>query len=252
MASWTLLEIANTLYSWSAPVLALITLVFGILILTGKNKNLRLFGLGFVFGMGITLTSIIYRYLPKLYEEGVLDENFYRSGNASTVSMIIGLTSFAFTIVVMVLRWLYTRRAYGTGIGVLIAIMVLTVLRPVAQALTNKLVAGIYGASEFSRLSVYAGTLSLALSLAVTAVFLYVFYKNRTAEKSIPSYWVFLLLFIIADIIIHLISIGAVNNPNNDNYSLFGVTVSILALLVNPISSIYLFMGSRKPVGEES
>ena len=250
MASWMLLEIADFLYKWSSPFFALITLVFGILIMVGKNKNLKLLGLGFVLGLGVTITSFINIYIPNLYNAGVLNEDFFRSGNYITVKMMLGLTSFAFTLVAMTLRWLYTRRANGTGIGVLITIYVLMVLGPVARVITNKILLDILPRSEEPELlSVYMGTVSLVVSGALTAVFVYVFFKNRKKEKYIPSYWVFLLLFIIADIISHLIMIGKVNNMDNENYALFGITVNLLLGVILPVSAVYLFIGSRKSAG---
>lgn len=246
MASWTLLEIAGFIYRWSSPFFALVSFVFGILILFGKNKNLKLLGLGMVLGLFHAVAACINTYLPDLYNAGLLDEDFYRSGNVSTVKTMLGLTMLSFSVVFLVLRWLYTRRAYGTRAGVLIAVLVLMMLSPVAQVVMNRFMNNAQSASEYYKSSVYLGTVSLLFSIATTAVFLEVFYKNRKTEKAIPSYWVFFLLFILADIVAHLITIGAVNNMNNDNYTLFAIIIRTLLGSINPVSNIYLFMGSRK------
>ena len=148
MASLTLLEIVYFIYKWSLPFFAMISLVLGILIVVGKNKNLKLLGLGVILGLGNTLANYINTNLPQLYNDGILDEDFYRSGNVTNVRIILGLTAFSFLVVVTVLRWLYTRRAYGTRIGVLITILVLMVLSPVANIIANRLIINTQGSSE--------------------------------------------------------------------------------------------------------
>ena len=246
MASLTLLEIVNFISRWSFPLFCLITLVSGILILTGKNKNLKLLGLGAVLGLGNTLANYINTILPQLFNDGVLNEDFFRSGNATNVKVLLGLTAFSFLVVVTVLRWLYTRRAYGTSIGVLITILVLMVLGPVAQIIATRLMVSSVDSSEYTRFSVYVGAVSLVFSMATTVVFLSVFYKNRKTEKAIPYYWVFFLLTILADIITYLLTVGAVNNMESDNYALFATAVRILLGFIYPVSCIYLYTGSRK------
>lgn len=247
MATWTLLDIANFLYRWSSPFFVLVSLVFGILILFGKNKNLKILGLGVVLGIGNTLASYINGLLPNLYNTGVLNEDFYRSGNSTDVKMILGLTAFSFGLVATVLRWLYTKRSYGTRIGVLIAIIMLMVTGPVARVMLNRLMTGgIRNESDANWYAVYMSTVSLLFSIAITAVFMVVFFKNRKIEKAIPSYWVFFLLFILADIISYLITIGAVYNMDNDNYFIFAVAVRFLVGFIYPASNIYLFLGARK------
>ena len=245
MASWTLLDIVNFISKWSFPLFCLITLVSGILILTGKNKNLKLLGLGAVLGLGNTLANYINTLLPQLYNDGILDEEFYRSGNVTNVKIILGLTAFSFLVVCTVLRWLYTRRAYGTSIGVLITILVLMVLGPAAQIIATWLMAHSVDSSEYIKSSVYVGAVSLVFSIATTVVFMSVFHKNRKTEKAIPYYWVFFLLTVLADIITYLLTVGAVNNMGSDNYALFATTTRILLGFIYPVSCMYLFKRSR-------
>ena len=189
MASWTLLDIVNFISRWSYPLFCLITLVSGILILLGKNKNLKLLGLGAVLGLGNSLASYINTLLPQLYNDGVLNEDFYRSGNVTNVRIILGLIAFSFLVVVTVLRWLYTRRAYGTSIGVLITVLVLMVLGPVARIIASRLMVSSVDSSEYTRFSVYVGAVSLIFSIATTVVFLSVFYKNRKTERRRTEPW---------------------------------------------------------------
>lgn len=246
MASWTLLDIAVFLNRWSAPVFCLVSLVFAILILAGKNKNLKLLGLGSVFGLGNTLATYIRTSIPYLYEAGVLDKDFYADGRFTTVSIMLGLTMFAFTVVTLVLRWLYTRRVYGTRISVLITVLVLLVLGPASRLIINPLVANYQGSSEYTRATTYAGVFSSLFAMAATAVFLTVFLKNRNNEKAIPSYWIYFMLCIVADIISGLITIEAVDNGNSDNFFLLVVIIRTLLGFINPAFNIYLFIGSRK------
>ena len=245
MASLTLLEIVYFIYKWSLPFFAMVSLVLGILIVVGKNKNLKLLGLGAILGLGNTMANYIDTNLPQLYNDGILDEDFYRSGNVTNVRIILGLTAFSFLVVVTVLRWLYTRRAYGTRIGVLITILVLMVLSPVANIIANRLIINTQGSSEYYRTTVYAGIIRVLFSVAATAVYMVVFFKNRKTEKAIPSYWVFFLLFILEEIISYLITVGAVNNLNNDNYTMFAFAISIMMGFISPVSYLYLFKGSR-------
>ena len=245
MASWTLLDIVDFISKWSFPLFCLITLVSGILILTGKNKNLKLLGLGAVLGLGNTLANYINTILPQLFNDGVLNEDFYRSGNVTNVKTLLGLIAFSFLVVCTVLRWLYTRRAYGTSIGVLITILVLMVLGPAAQILATWLMAHSVDSSEYIKSSVYVGAVSLVFSIATTVVFMSVFYKNRKTEKAIPYYWVFFLLTVLADIITYLLTVGAVNNMGSDNYALFATATRILLGFIYPVSCMYLFKGSR-------
>ena len=244
MASWTLLDIVNFISRWSFPLFCLITLVSGILILLGKNKNLKLLGLGAGLGLGNSLASYINTLLPQLYNDGVLNEDFFRSGNVTNVRIILGLTAFSFLVVVTVLRWLYTRRAYGTSIGVLITVLVLMVLGPVARIIATRLMVSSVDSSEYTRFSVYVVG-RLVFSIATTVVFMSVFYKNRKTEKAIPYYWVFFLLTILADIITYLLTVGAVNNMESDNYALFATATRILLGFIYPVSCMYLFKGSR-------
>lgn len=245
MASWTLLDIVNFISRWSFPLFCLITLVSGILILLGKNKNLKLLGLGAVLGLGNSLASYINTLLPQLYNDGVLNEDFFRSGSVTNVRILLGLTAFSFLVVVTVLRWLYTRRAYGTRFGVLITVLVLMVLGPVARIIASRLMVSSVDSSEYTRFSVYVGAVSLVFSIATTVVFLSVFYKNRKTEKAIPYYWVFFLLTILADIITYLLTVGAVNNMESDNYALFATATRILLGFIYPVFCMYLFKGSR-------
>lgn len=250
VAALTLLDIANFLYRWSPPFFILVSLVFGILILFGKNKHLKLLGLGVVLGTVISVATYIDASLPYLYDIGVLDENFFRSGNVVTVKMMLGLTVFSVSAVVTVLRWLYTRRAYGTRIGVLVTVLVLMVLGPVVRIVMNKTITNTHSASEYYESSIYLTVVNVLFSVAMTAVFLIVFFKNRKLEKAIPSYWVFLLLFILADIAAGLIAIWAVSEWNNydPDIALFHITARILLGFISPASCIYLFRGSRKQV----
>lgn len=252
MADWTLLDIVKFIYTWVPPILSLVSLALGFLTAFGRNKQLRLLGVWAILNIMAGHLGGASSYCRSLYDMGVLPEGFYLEGTYQTVITITGIACFALTVLHLIYRWLYTKRSYGTGKGVLIAVLVISVVSPVLQIVTNRVASDLFSDLDYTTVSVYAGSVSVIFAVANTCIFMCVFAKNRKREKLIPAFWVFHLLFILNTTIRYILDIGYIYNSDNNDYIMLGMLVSVLLALVFPAACFYLFKGSRIKVSNNN
>lgn len=252
MADWTLLDIVKFIYTWVPPILSLVSLALGFLTVFGRNKQLRLLGVWAILNIMAGHLGGASSYCRSLYDMGVLPEGFYLEGTYQTVITITGIACFALTVLHLIYRWLYTKRSYGTGKGVLIAVLVISVVSPVLQIVTNRVASDLFSDLDYTTVSVYAGSVSVIFAVANTCIFMCVFAKNRKREKLIPAFWVFHLLFILNTTIRYILDIGYIYNSDNNDYIMLGMLVSVLLALVFPAACFYLFKGSRIKVSNNN
>ena len=244
MASLTLLDIVKFIYNWMPVLLGLVSFAFGVMTLFGRNKNLRLLGVWVVLAVITAITGNAYKYCRILYDAGLLESGFYFDGPYQIIITVSAVITFVLMIAQLVSRWLYTRRSYKTGKGVLIAVILLSVAGPFLRLAANKLLADNTADIDGYRLSVYSASVSVIFDIAVLSVFMYVFFKNRKQEKFIPSFWVFELLFLIRSAISFLFDVGMIDYRDSDNYAIIYMLAHILLAFLFPVASIYLFKGS--------
>ena len=250
MADITLFDIVRAVYNRAPLILDLIALVLAVMTLWGRNKTLRILG---AWGIALAATSFLgnsTEYLRRLYDAGILAKDFYRDGTYSNVINVLTVIVFAVRILETVFIWLYAKRSYGTGKGVLIAIIVLVIATPVLQTLTYKVLYKIDRAGSSLK---YAGCVSGVLYIAIDCILLYTFFKNRKKEAYIPAFWAFPLLWIISLLLSYLLSVGpgldelGLGLTRND-YSMIYMLIYVVLGLIYPAACLYLFMGSRKKI----
>ncbi len=252
MADWTLLDIVKFIYTWVPPILSLVSLALGFLTAFGRNKQLRLLGVWAILNIMAGHLGGASSYCRSLYDMGVLPEGFYREGTYQTVITVTGIAGFALTVLYLIYMWLYTKRSYDTGKGVLIAVLVISVVSPVLHIITNRVAFDLFSDLDHTMVSVYASSVSVIFAVATTCIFMWVFAKNRKKEKLIPAFWVFHLLFILKGTIRYFLDIGYIYNSDNSDYIMLGMLVSVLLALVFPAACFYLFKGSRIKVSNNN
>lgn len=248
MADITLFDIVRFMYTWAPQLLNLTALVLSVMTLAGRNKALRMLG---AWGIACTVVSFLGNttdYLRSLYDAGILAKDFYESGTYYSVTNILTVIVFAVWILETVFIWLYAKRSYGTGKGVLIAVIALGIASPVLQTITYKVLYRIDRAGPSLK---YAGCVSLIFSIAVHCVFMYTFFKNRKKEKSIPAFWVYYLSLAIVLLISYLLGVGpdlyesGLVKTRDDSY-MISMLIRVMVSFIFPAACLYLFIGSRK------
>ena len=250
MADLTLLDVVKFIYTWVPPILSLVSLALGFLTAFGRNKQLRLLGVWAILNIVAGHLGSASSYCRSLYEMGVLPEGFYREGTDQTVITVTGIATFALTVLYLIYRWLYTKRSYDTGKGVLIAVLAISVVSPVLQIIANRVAFDLFSDLDTTMVSVYAGSVSVIFAVATTCIFMCVFAKNRKKEKLIPAFWVFHLLFILNTTIRYILDIGYIYNSDNNDYIMLGSLVRVLLAFIFPAACFYLFKGSRAKATE--
>ena len=245
MADLTLLDVVKFIYTWVPPILSLVSLALGFLTAFGRNKGLRLLGVWVILNIVAGHLGSASSYCRSLYEMGVLPEGFYQEGTYQTVITVTGIAAFALTVLYLIYRWLYTKRSYDTGKGVLIAVLAISVVSPVLQIITNRVAFDLFSDLDYTMVSVYAGSVSVIFAVATTCIFMCVFAKNRKKEKLIPAFWVFHLLFILTTTVRYFLDIGYIYNSDNNDYIMLGMLVRVLLAFIFPAACFYLFKGSR-------
>ncbi len=249
MADITLLDVVKIAYTWAPILMNVIMIIFGVMTLTGRNKALRILGVWTILLPVSGFFQSAARYFTLMYGAGMLPEDFFSSGTYSSILTVTGIIGFALSISHLVLRWLYTRKSYGTGKGILITVLVLTCVSPVLLIIVNKVLHD--QLSDMQAATAYGGSVSLIFTIAITSIFMVVFLRNRSKEKYIPAFWVFHLLNIVSNAINYLLYLAVLKNTDNDNFILLYMFICILLGFILPSAAFYLFRASRVSVNED-
>lgn len=235
--------VAPALFHIGIPVLYLIAIVFGIMSLTGKKKDIKVLC---VWGLLTAITSLLVTFqgaVNYLINIEVLNpRDVYPAFN--TIINVNNLINVFLGIVSWILLWLYVKRAYRINVVPLIVSLVAFILVPIVKGVLLK---AFYLPDDhnlwYSR-RLLISCIAILIILAVQVMYLVIFMKNRSKEENVPSIWLFQHIVVVTTIISILLILGGIIFTS-DGYGAFEQFISFLIAAILPVRNYYFFRRSR-------
>ena len=249
MASLTVMDIARFINTWLNPVMGIITIVIGLVVCFGMNERLRVLGIWGVL-MGITtILGMTTRLINYLYSIDKLDSHFFRDGIYNRIVYITGIIAAIMGLVGRFMVWLYARRNYGTKVLWIIIVSIIPIVTTVIKMVINKLTLRNADGKNIMALTTYSNSIIIIGGVAVSLIFMLIFYKNKGKENIIPLFWLFSLLSIIGSVLNYLLNIIYIHNLDNNNIYLCLTFFGCLGLLITPAACLYLLIKQNSREG---
>jgi hypothetical protein len=229
-------------------------IIFGILAAVGRNKNVRLLGLGMIIAGVCALLNRTGNLLVTLVDKEVLDREIYFNDTYDNIVLMSGLIVIIISTLGRVLVWQYAHKEYGTKPVWCFVVVFLPFIGTFLQVVLNKvLMPASHDNHQFQAVSIVAQAASVFIGVAVSIIYMLIFMKNKDKEKAVPLYWLFQLLFAMLTLISYLMIIGnfALSNAEDaKGIKLFTAILSIPLQFVQPAAAFYLFRRQFKKVEE--
>ena len=246
----------------ASVVAGLALLVIGIMVVAGKVKSTRIFGVSFIFS-GIALAvTFVFNFLLRYINQEMLVRMSYVTSITSLVS------KFAVALCICI----FFHKNYGKKY-IYIPIMLITVAAPVANLIVTRglLNSGMGLVSSYWVMLVQVVN-EFVVGAAISVITISVFYKFRNVEKIIPKAWIAYTIKFIAGVFFSGFSIitysmmVATNGmrqaemtgfagfwmANYETLNIYVDILSALAALVVPLYIVVMVYKNKALAGVES
>ena len=161
-------------------VAGLALLVIGIMVIAGKVKSTRIFGVSFIFS-GIALAfAFVFNFLLRYINQEMLVR----------LSYVSSITSFLSKIAVSLCICIFFHKNYGKKF-IYIPIMLITFAAPVANFIVARRLLDSRMGLVYSYWVVLVQAINeFIVGSAISVITIVVFYKFRNVEKIIPKAWI--------------------------------------------------------------
>ena len=229
---------------YGRPILAAVTLIFGILIICKSDRITKLLGIFFTANaVGTIVNSIAGDILQNP------DSNI-----SSFAYELLNLISITISGVVVVSLFLYAKFSYNTKIYLLFVMTGIIVGGAVLTGLITPVISSFFAKEAFVKVTYITSVLSVLNSSVVTVMFLIIYFKNRNKEDKLKLFWVYHLIaviFVFYNIAVNLTGAIFVSSAFQDDLrtmlQLLVLLGSDLGMFSLPVFSIYVFVKSRRP-----
>ena len=229
---------------YGRPILAAVTLIFGILIICKSDRITKLLGIFFTANAVGTIVNSI---------AGAILQNS-DSNISSFANELLNLISITISGVVVVSLFLYAKFSYNTKIYLLFIMTGIIVGGAVLMGLLTPVISSFFVKEAFVKVTYITSVLSVLNSSVVTVMFLIIYFKNRNKEDKLKLFWVYHLIaviFVFYNIAINLTGAIFVSSAFQDDLrtmlQLLVLLGSDLGMFSLPVFSIYVFVKSRRP-----
>lgn len=229
---------------YGRPILAAVTLIFGILIICKSDRITKLLGIFFTANAVGTIVNSI---------AGAILQN-PDSNISSFANELLNLISITISGVVVVSLFFYAKFSYNTKIYLLFIMTGIIVGGAVLMGLLTPVISSFFVKEAFVKVTYITSVLSVLNSSVVTVMFLIIYFKNRNKEDKLKLFWVYHLIaviFVFYNIAINLTGAIFVSSAFQDDLrtmlQLLVLIGSDLGMFSLPVFSIYVFVKSRRP-----
>ncbi len=229
------------------PILAVLTLIFGILIICNSDKITKFLGIFFTANSIGTIVTSIFTLLTMI--PGIT--------LGPVPSTVLPFVTIPVSAVVMLSMFLYAKYRYGTKMYLLYIMAGIIAGGAAMVAILTPLISNLVSVEEGIRVSYISSVLSILNSMAVTVMLLLIYFKDRKKEDKLKIFWVYhliTLIFGIYSLVINLIAAIAISSFSQIDLrtmlELFMLIGSELAMFVMPVFAVYVFVKCRRPALE--
>lgn len=229
MASLRVLDLLKHVFYWRIPIVILFILICGLLITFSSKKGMKILGIWAILEAITTALGNISLFVQYLYYQKIITSDFYTEGPYNTIITTAGIISFFLGITSKILIWLYAKRNYGTKKAPIIVILSLIIGSIIARIIIT------VSFHDHEQLNILLKALTIsqtAFGIAITIIYLVIFFKNRSIERNVPKLWTFYLYGLITSIICIPLDIKANIDYNNDNFVASYMLICILFSII--------------------
>lgn len=225
MASLSVIELVKHIFYLRIPVVIVYIFVCGFLILISSKREMRILGIwALLVGTGNCLSNIRL-LLEYLCSKNLVSQDIFRKDGYISFMNLVGLITLALYIARNIMMWLYEKRNYGTKNAPIIAIIILIICNMTSRYIISMTFRSY---DQYKSMLIATSCSEAVFSIAIAAIHLVIFFKNRAIDRNIPKFWLFHLYAIITAVISLPMDLKANLDYNNDNFIFIYMLVCIM------------------------
>jgi hypothetical protein len=171
--------------------------------------------------------SNIRLLLEYLCSKKLISQDIFTKDGYIGFMNLVGLLTLAIYIARNVLMWKYEKRNYGTKNAPIIAIIILIICNMASRYIISMTFRS-YAYDQYKSFLIATSCSEAVFSIAIVAIHLVIFFKNRSIDRNIPKFWLFHLYAIITAVTSLPMDIKANLDYNNDNFIFIYMLVCIM------------------------